>query len=201
MNVVCIDQKKKKKRQKWNRLYPRVTLIPPHRGRIMAVVMAVQHFSSSFLLDFHPAGKPHGVHMMEPISKDNTQTRHPSWAPAGLLKRQSKEVMFCVPFGGWREERRCRKSNKCVCGNRDHLSLVFALLKRKKKRNAWQSWLMKLERGSSKSPSTWRSHGYNNPHSRKRWWIFCGETLAPSSRLSCRVHTVMHRMLQATALA
>lgn len=125
---------RKKKRQERNRLYPRVTLIPPRWGRIMAAVMAVQHFSSSFLLDFHPAGTPHGVHMMEAISKDNTQTRHPSWAPAGLWKRQSKEVMFCVSVGGWREERHWRKSNKCICGNRNHLSLVFALLKGKNKK-------------------------------------------------------------------
>lgn len=134
----------------------------------MAAVMAVQHFSSSFLFDFHPAGKPHGVHMTEPISKDNTQTGHPSWAPAGLLKRsKSKEVMFCVPFGGWREERRWRKSNKCVCGNRDHLSLVFALRKGKKKTRLTVV-INEIRVRSSKSRSTWRRHGYNNPHSRKR---------------------------------
>lgn len=76
---MCFAFRKKKngrRGQTLNGLYPCVTLIPPRCCGIIATVMAGQHFSSSFLLDFHQAGKPHAVHMMEPISKDNTQTRH-----------------------------------------------------------------------------------------------------------------------------
>lgn len=133
---------------------------PPDWWRIMAA----QHFSSSFLLDFHPAGK----NRVQPIrwSSYLKTTRRPA-TRASLSERRSGEVMFCVPFSGLREEKALAEIKQVRLWEPG--SSVFRLRssdrkkKKRRRRNAWQLWLMKLERGGSKSPSTWRRHGYNNP--------------------------------------
>lgn len=98
LKVVCIKKKNGSRGQTLIVPYPCVTLIPPRWCRIIAAVMAVKHFSSSFLLNFYPAGKPHAVHMMEPIHKDNTHLATRAELHQGFWKRQLKEVIFCIQF-------------------------------------------------------------------------------------------------------
>lgn len=152
--------------------------------------MAIQHFSPSSIFTRQEN------HMHSTRSSPYLKTIHRPAVPlTGLFEWQSKEIMFCVPFGGFE---RGKTNQTSICGNRDPLSLVCSPLDRKQ--NVWELWLMKLEPGCSKSLSTWRRHGYNNHHSRKRWQMFCSETLAAAGQLNCGALTRVYTSLLDVAL-
>ena len=81
---------------------------------------------------FTKPGKPHAQSIRSSSYLKTIQASLPTGAPIGLLNGCQRRSCFVSHLAVWGEERRWRKSKKCLCGNKDHLSLVFSLLTAKR---------------------------------------------------------------------